>query len=1616
MKKIFTIVLALAATAAAGFRASAGPALSIGTPVTVTPASGALYANDENHVTNLSYTVSLTNNGDTDLNPGDEGFSVSLVYYSSGAVLQTLPVSKPIAVGQTVEETFNWDFSVDPMIAHKPDAASFWTRLDLKENVSNTTMNVQPWRDVYKSSVAYNLVGETSGTEISETLDFGFVTAPSEMKLRIRATGTKDVKVTSVELPAGFTLEPATPFTVTGLWAATTSDDCYTPVTLKFNPQAAGVTAGNLKLNVEGAEPKEYPVSGALVGENSFFESFDGEGGSDYQPAGWVLSSHWSLKWKSTSDTDKYVLAHSSADDVNFDFAITPKLRFGEGEAMTFEAAKRSYSSRLEVYYSPDRTNWTLLKTITPYGDGGSESFPSSSETLGTYVLSGLPAGDWYIGFKGMYVYLNNVFGGERVAVAHDAMITASDFPTKATVNNLYSMTLKVKNLSDYTEAAGSYSVKLMAGDKVLAEAETPEWASLEEKAFAMSYTPHEAGDTELRAVVSLTGVELSTVPATVTVAPESASYSVVVGAMTGSSSNNLPLRTNWYNSESQCIYTAEYLAKYGVTPGAKITGLAYDAKASADKKIATTLKIWLKKVEESTISKSAPYATDDADATYSSSYTLDVRNSGGEYYEIINAAFSTPFVYEGGNLLVIVRSEEADGYKLLDFQEDPELKSNAIYKYNDNHNTFMTTASWYEDTGLPVTKFHIHADPATFSGTVTDAHGNPVSGTAVDLRAGDVIYGAVTDDAGAYSIEVFQADLDYTVTVDNPAYPVYTAAVSFAGGQPDGNIVLADFSANRDYELTVKVTSSTSESLEGRPFTLTSGRFSIEYPESETKLGADGTATLMVYGGTHTIALAVPGMKPVTESFAVNKPTTVELSITEDVQTPFGVKADVGHDIFTGKNVATLRWNGDEAVFAEGFEDMAPFTIDLTPWTGIDGDNAAPVVMQGTYPNAGSLCYAQVINPMAVTPIWDPAVYPTLMAKEGRQYAGFPDLANGKEHNDWLITPAIEVGEANVLRFSIKSADKGKARFTVGITSAANPAASDFTIISEGNYIEAAYDAWTTVEIPLNDYAGQTVKIGFHCISASGAFISQLDDVFVGRPGVKRQGMARRAPQRSAANPNEKFVVRLDGEVVGETDGYELSLGEVQPGEHTASVTAVYLNAQSEPVEVRFAINADDYAEATFAVTTNNGVMPEPMTINLAETDGDKAYTIPVTAGAATVASLPKGVYDLTLTQQYYEPYSATLEVAADCHKDILLKESIIAPFNVVHEEVSSVDGLTDVKVSWNRNLGFADGFETYDDFATGTFGDWTTVDNNTQPSYPISFLNRIVNFPGCSTTSAPAAVPPMVFNPLATNPSMADDAGVQAPEGVKTVLFQGPQGAKADKWLIAPKLMIRDDYELSFLAKAYDIYSEKLEICVSTTGTDAADFTVLDAVQPAEAQWTRYALSLAAYAGQEAYLAVHCISSDGFIVQVDDFNVGRKGGETAADAGYVQSFDVTHNGGDAVNTTEPEIMLTGLSDGTHTVGIKANYASGASEVTTYEFTLAGHSGMTDPAATGISIRGGEGEIVVSAAADVDVTVVNTLGMVVARTVVSGTRSISVAGGVYVVAAGSSRVKVAVR
>lgn len=822
-----------------------------------------------------------------------------------------------------------------------------------------------------------------------------------------------------------------------------------------------------------------------------------------------------------------------------------------------------------------------------------------------------------------------------------------------------------------------------------------------------------------------------------------------------------------------------------------------------------------------------------------------------------------------------------------------------------------------------------------------------------------------------------------------------------------------------RDNKMTINVKTVTGESVEGLVVGLEIPDWGFTYSTSETTLSADGQCTLNVYSATHRIVVEKEGYAVYDETVEVTGDITLDIELQEAIRQPFSLTGSIEHDVFTGKNDVTLTWNKEKPAFFDDFEGHPDWSISFGDWTGIDNDKQAAAILAGSYNNRGALQYATIVNPLTVVPTWW-YEYPVLRPYSGNQYVGFVRTNSGEANDDWLISPTITVGNDNILRFMAKAADVYAERFQVGITTVENPTADDFTIISAGNYETVEYEEWVAKEYDLSAYAGQAVKIAIHYIANAnryGAFMLMVDDFYVGQPSYYDETSKLRRVQKSPANPNEKFEIYQDGTKVGETESYSYTLENVEEGNHTFGVKAVYRLTETEISTVELAISNENCHRVTLNVTTNNEVSADGFDVDILNMDNGDLISAKVQDGKIVLESLPAGKYTLSIENPVYDTYREEIVVSDDVDKNIELKEHLFLPYNIT-VDLTEEGTVYDALVKWNQDLGFSDSFEDYGDFVTGEFGEWLTVDNDKLPVYPIALgsASNIVSFPGSGDAYNPTAIAPMVFNPYKTVPAMAPtDPAIMAPTGDKTVIFFSPQMAQADKWLISPAQTIRDGYVWQLTAKAYAQYPETVRFCISTS-QDLDSFTVLDEVELPYEEWTVYTLDLSAYAGQTVYLAVNYISTDAFLAQVDDFYVGPSDdSDSKVDVGNVLHYEVYLDGELKGEPQETQFAFTGLTAGEHTVGIKAVYKSGVSEMAEYTFNA--QSGVGEVEADAFTAVGVSGAVQVTASVPAELTIVDMAGRTLLATEMQeGVKAFAVPAGVYIVRMNEKVMKVMVR
>ncbi|MCB5296165.1 MAG: choice-of-anchor J domain-containing protein, partial [Candidatus Cloacimonetes bacterium] len=205
-------------------------------------------------------------------------------------------------------------------------------------------------------------------------------------------------------------------------------------------------------------------------------------------------------------------------------------------------------------------------------------------------------------------------------------------------------------------------------------------------------------------------------------------------------------------------------------------------------------------------------------------------------------------------------------------------------------------------------------------------------------------------------------------------------------------------------------------------------------------------------------------------------------------------------------------------------------------------------------------------------------------------------------------------------------------------------------------------------------------------------------------------------------------------------------------------------------------------------------------------------------------------------------------------------------------------------------------DGFESYADFAT-TFAPWTLVDVDGSDTY------------GITNTAWPNAYAPqafIIFNPANTTPPVTS---AEAHGGAKFAASFAATTPPNNDWMITPQ--IPGGGELRFWAKSFtaDYGLERFKVGVSTTGTAAGDFEIISDGTYVEAptEWTEYTYDLAAYAEQQIYVGIQCVSNDAFIFFVDDVTIA---GPTSNEDGVAPVY-TTQLIGNYPNPFNPETNI---------------------------------------------------------------------------------------------------------
>jgi hypothetical protein len=347
--------------------------------------------------------------------------------------------------------------------------------------------------------------------------------------------------------------------------------------------------------------------------------------------------------------------------------------------------------------------------------------------------------------------------------------------------------------------------------------------------------------------------------------------------------------------------------------------------------------------------------------------------------------------------------------------------------------------------------------------------------------------------------------------------------------------------------------------------------------------------------------------------------------------------------------------------------------------------------------------------------------------------------------------------------------------------------------------------------------------------------------------------------------------------------------------------------------------------------INTNSGDPVTGAIVRLTNQNGNPAhdYTKVSDAMGVTISNVWLGTYNLQISLNGHKDYSAIVQVTeAGMSHTATLIEIINMPYGleieVNNEEKNALFG-------WNKFKPFFDDTESYQDFIIENIGDYTLHDYNGNFTYGVGGID----FPNAYLPHAF-----MVFNPLKTHPPM-DHPSVAPYSGDKYLVSFAPMEGANDSWLILPQLRIADGMRFSFWARTFSLeYPERIRVLLSTTGNNPqTDFKVIteNAYIDLPEEWTYFTYDLSVYAKQDIYLAIHCISEDGFFMMLDDISVDFYGGKTRAFTEYTVYLD----GKEVGTTTATNYAFSDLSAGIYTAGVTAIYTSGKSDIATIPFEI---------------------------------------------------------------------------
>lgn len=415
--------------------------------------------------------------------------------------------------------------------------------------------------------------------------------------------------------------------------------------------------------------------------------------------------------------------------------------------------------------------------------------------------------------------------------------------------------------------------------------------------------------------------------------------------------------------------------------------------------------------------------------------------------------------------------------------------------------------------------------------------------------------------------------------------------------------------------------------------------------------------------------------------------------------------------------------------------------------------------------------------------------------------------------------------------------------------------------------------------------------------------------------------------------------------------------------------LTGVYQIGQTQPSETaELTISFTDHAEFVVNITTNNEESPQGAIVSLKNEDENPDHQYSLYAPADGKVEFPivwTGWGDETYKLTINHPFFATLVIegieitAAGGSVDVLLEEFIISPFNL-HVETQEMDA-GQALFTWNNMETLFEGFE--------------------EPVFPPVGWKKFNLDGGTGWDQISAGETPPGWHGGIVEP---------APDGGQKMAFvtymTGGENTN-DQWLVTPKIVVMEDFVLSFYMQYLPFLEDNVDIRISTTSQDDPEsFDILiDHLffhEGYDMNWQQYTYVLTDFVpvGTPVYVAfrehVEFYPEASPIILLDNVYIGPAEQAppviNATNMNYLTGFELcldftqtqhentkTFMGFNvflddmsnpvATDVQQPSFVFGQLEGGDYTAGVQSVYSSGVSEIITIPFSLEGTVNVPD-------------------------------------------------------------------